>query len=490
MAKANQSKVVTLVFRTEDRKFSSFQLIGWKVRSHSVTQKNTDGTYTCNCAEYRFESDCEHVSLINNPLKKTAHGCKDWRNTKQEIKWHTDATPRVVVGDLSQGKGVPAQAAYEMGDLSLYSFVFALTEDAFTEEIQKVMDDPSSILNPNRLHAECLVSLEKGVAIINPEVAAAGMEVKPLTREDVPLEEDFDENLTNDRWEDPQEAPITSGNWRTTKRPDPKEFYVVAEAWEQILFTMENAGNVLIVGPSGSGKSELVYIAAKAMGMPLAPFNFGAMQEPRTTLIGATHFDKEKGTWFAESRFIKAIRSPRHCILLDELTRDRGASAHNIILPLLDRQGYLALDEHDDAPIIKKGSQVAFVATANVGAEYTGTEALDKALRDRMDTVIEMTWAPKQYEVKILMQRSPGLRAGDASKLVDMAIAQRNLAVVEMEFVEQISTRMLLSAGKRIGQGMSFDNAAQFSICNHFSSEGGDASERTKIKMLLQKGQV
>ena len=66
---------------------------------------------------------------------------------------------------------------------------------------------------------------------------------------------------------------------------------------------------------------------------------------------------------------------------LDELSR-AGRDAFNILLPLLDGQGYLPLDEAEDAAVVHRAPGVSFLATANLGMEYTGTEPLDLALKD------------------------------------------------------------------------------------------------------------
>jgi nitric oxide reductase NorQ protein len=285
-----------------------------------------------------------------------------------------------------------------------------------------------------------------------------------------------------------KESPVSSGvMFKLPPLPNAAEFYVSSDVWTQLCYGLAKSKNVLITGPSGSGKSEVVYKVSEACGVPLEMFNMGAMSEPRTSLIGNTHFSKEAGTWFEPSRFVGAIQKDSCCILLDELTRaERGA--FNILLPLLDRQGYLALDESEHAAIIKKSPGVCFIATANVGMEYTGTDAMDKALRDRFDCIIDMEFPPEDAEARILLSRCSGLSKADASKLVTAAKTQRHLARVESEFLEVISTRSLIAAGSQIALGVPFKVAVQFCIYNQFSADGGETSDRTKISQIFQKG--
>src|SRR5262249_19769279 len=96
-------------------------------------------------------------------------------------------------------------------------------------------------------------------------------------------------------------APPTAPEWRRA-RPAEDEFFVPEEIWEQLCYAVHHGENVLLTGPSGCGKSEICYLLARAAGKSVEAFNFGAMTEPRTSLIGNTHFDRRRGTRFVESR--------------------------------------------------------------------------------------------------------------------------------------------------------------------------------------------
>ena len=257
------------------------------------------------------------------------------------------------------------------------------------------------------------------------------------------------------------------------------------EVWEQLCFVASRGKNVLLTGPSGCGKSELCYRVASAAGRPIEPFNCGAMSEPRSSLIGNTHFDRQKGTWFAESRFVRAVQKTDSCVLLDEISR-AGRDAFNILLPLLDAQGYLAIDEAEGAPVVRRAERVTFFATANLGMEYTGAEALDKALADRFPVVIAIDFPPRDQELTLLVRRCPGLSEQAAKHLVEVAARQRELTA-EGEFIGPISTRSLLAAGEQVGAGMPIENALKYCILNRFSSDGGDVSERAKVLQIFQR---
>jgi MoxR-like ATPase len=172
-------------------------------------------------------------------------------------------------------------------------------------------------------------------------------------------------------------------------------------------------------------------------------------------------------------------------LLLDELNRaDRDAQ--NMLLTLLDEQGYLALDERDDNARVFRASDVRFFATVNIGPEFIGTQPLDEALLSRFGSVIEMDFPPAEKEIAILVKRCPGLNAKNAERLVTPARDQRS-KVLEGEFTRTISIRDLLSAGEQIAAGVAFDQAVRYCIVNKFSKDGAQVSERTMVMQIFQK---
>jgi MoxR-like ATPase len=268
-------------------------------------------------------------------------------------------------------------------------------------------------------------------------------------------------------------------------KPPEDEFYVPDDVWEQLCYANGQGKNVLATGPSGCGKTELFYRVATASHRPIVTVNCGAMSEPRSTLIGNTHFDHGKGTYFTQSRFAQAVQRGDCCILLDEISR-ASPDAFNILLTVMDWQGYLAPDESEDGVVIRRAPGVIFFATANLGMEYTGADQLDRAVAERFPTIIAMDFPPLEKERRLLRHRCPGLSQKDAIRLVEVAAQQRALAR-DGEFVGSISTRALLAAGEQIAAGISFENALKYCILTRFSADGGEASEQVKLLQVVQR---
>jgi nitric oxide reductase NorQ protein len=245
----------------------------------------------------------------------------------------------------------------------------------------------------------------------------------------------------------------------------------------------------MMTGPSGCGKTLAAQTVAKVLdGRQFFYFNIGATQDPRSTLIGNTHYSKDKGTFVAEALFVKAIQTPNAIVLLDELTRGH-TDAWNILMTVLDEnQRYLRIDEMPDTPTIKVAKGVTFIATANIGAEYTATRVLDRAMMDRFASVVEMEPLGKDDEVKLLTMTYPEVDEKNLSAIAEIADHTRTqVRSDDPKVTTSISSRMTVEMAGLLNDGFTLAEAAEACIYPFFSSAGGNDSERTYMRQLVQK---
>jgi len=267
----------------------------------------------------------------------------------------------------------------------------------------------------------------------------------------------------------------------------PTNLFMPELNWKYLVRTAVRGKNVLITGPSGSGKTLAARSLVKALDRPDYYFNLGSTQDPRATLIGNTHFNKEDGTYFSESLFVKSIRTENAVILLDELSRAHP-EAWNILMTVLDEgQRYLRLDEKDGQSTVKVAKGVTFIATANVGHEYTSTRIMDRALLDRF-TRIEMKVLDDKEELALLKHMYPDVDKKILRDISEIAHITREEALSNnSQWTSGISTRTSVELAGLIYDGFSLREAAEVTIYPQFDATGGADSERTFIKQLVQK---
>ena len=271
------------------------------------------------------------------------------------------------------------------------------------------------------------------------------------------------------------------------KELKPNGLFIEELKWKYLLRSAVRGKNILMTGPTGCGKTLAAQSLVKSLKRPDFYFNLGATQDARATLIGNTHFNKENGTFFSESAFVKAIKTPNAIILLDELSRAHPEAA-NILMTVLDAgQRYLRLDEAEGSPIVKVASGVTFIATANIGGEYTATRVMDRALMDRF-VQIEMDLLDKEGELALLKFKFPEADEYSLNALAEIADTTRQLIKTDASKISTIvSTRVNVEAAGLIYDGFSLFEAASIAILPYFSNDGGLDSERVFMTQLLQK---
>lgn len=269
-------------------------------------------------------------------------------------------------------------------------------------------------------------------------------------------------------------------------RLKPKGLVMNEVQWKMLVRSALRGKNIMLTGDSGFGKT----LAAKALGASLKRqtevFNIGACQDAKSYLIGNTHYNKETGTFFAESKFVSMLKTPNSVIILDEFTRGTH-DAWNILMPVLDpNQRYLRLDEKVDSEVVRVAEGVCFIATANIGNQYTATRVLDQAASERF-LIVEMQPLAKADEMSLVKYLYPNVKDIYIDAITSIAEATRNEILVDAPKIDRaISTRLVVEMASLMNDGFKLTEAAEVAIFPHYEKQGGADAERTFVKQTVQ----
>ncbi len=198
-----------------------------------------------------------------------------------------------------------------------------------------------------------------------------------------------------------------------------KYFQVEEGLYAVLKRNIKSSTNTLLLGPTGVGKTELVANLASSLGLSLTIFDMGTMTDPIMSLVG-NHIisanDGQTTSRFVKSRFSEVIQKPG-VILLDELSR-AGAQANNLLFPCLDFRRELPMEYcFEDTTPIKVHPQCVFVATANLGSQYTGTHKLDRALQDRF-MCIQVDQLNTNQTTNVIRMHAPSIEEKVVTEMV------------------------------------------------------------------------
>ena len=209
--------------------------------------------------------------------------------------------------------------------------------------------------------------------------------------------------------------------------------------------------------------------------------DMGTIHDSQSALLGVHRLNKEGVSAFEYAPFVSHVQSGG-IVLLDELSR-APLGANNILFPVLDRRRYLPIDiacEECNRHIDVHPNTV-FIATANIGGEYSGTNAIDRALLDRFFPV-ELTYPSEKNEIKVLVKRT-GVDKKEAAAIVKVSNKIRQ-QYREQELSSAVSVRHTIQAASLVADGFDTDKAIIAAMIPLFE-DGIGTSERSKVLSII-----
>lgn len=257
-------------------------------------------------------------------------------------------------------------------------------------------------------------------------------------------------------------------------------FYMSQDDWQILVRNIKKHINTLIVGPTGSGKTSCVKEVCDRLGVPLHIFDMGSIIDPISSLLGVHRLEGGKSI-FDYAKFTKVIQEP--CvILLDELNR-AALSSNNVLFPCLDDRRKLSIEVAGGKDIreINVHPEVTFIATANVGSEYSGTNQMDRALVNRFFP-LELGCIPSVEESKVIRKRT-GIDKEDADLIVKVANNIRNL-YNNQEISASLSIRETLMVATLVSDGWNLGKAMEMIYLPIYEGTKSDGERGTIFKTI------
>lgn len=243
--------------------------------------------------------------------------------------------------------------------------------------------------------------------------------------------------------------------------PGVRPYYVPVGEEERIFKAAFQQGlSVLLKGPTGCGKTRFVEAMAYDLERPLITV---ACHDDLTTadLVGRFLLQGGETRW-VDGPLTRAVRDGAICYL-DEIVEARQDTTV-VLHPLADHRRQMPIDRLgitlDAAP------GFCLVVSYNPGYQSVLKDLKDST-RQRM-VVIEMDFPPIDVEEKILAHEA-GVDQQTAVELVRLGQALRRLETASLR--EVASTRVLIAAGRLVGEGLSLGVAARAAIAGPLTDD-------------------
>ncbi len=236
-----------------------------------------------------------------------------------------------------------------------------------------------------------------------------------------------------------------------------------------------------LIGPSGVGKTHIVYMGAKMAGLPLWEINCG-LQTSVYDLFG-------KFVGLGRENWIDGLIVSwcRHggILYLDEANMMKQDIATRLN-PILDTRGHMVLTEKDNEIIPRHPNGYVIISMNPYSAEFAGTKPLNAAFRRRLSAWVDFDYLSvgskiSDREVRMIAERS-SIQLPTAERMVRVAAEMRKrYKNGDLPYAPSVGD--LANWGTLVADGLTPTNAAEETI---ISVTSDDAEVQGQVRRVVQ----
>jgi len=237
-----------------------------------------------------------------------------------------------------------------------------------------------------------------------------------------------------------------------------------------------------LIGPSGTGKTHIVYLVCELAGLPMWEINCG-LQTSVFDLFGR-YVGLGKENWI--DGLITSWCRHGGILYLDEANMMKQDIATRLN-PLLDQRGHMVLTEKDNEIIQRHKDAYLIISMNPVSSEFAGTKPINAALRRRMSVWLNfdyMSVGQKIDEKEIdLVVRLTGIDHKSAEIIIKVgAELRKQYKTGELPYGPSVGD--LINWAKVVADGTTIMVAAEETIITLTSD---DMEVQHIVKKILQK---
>jgi nitric oxide reductase NorQ protein len=238
---------------------------------------------------------------------------------------------------------------------------------------------------------------------------------------------------------------------------------------ERIMRSLYHFKQCALIGPSGTGKTHIVYLIAEMSGLPLWEINCG-LQTSSFDLFGR-YVGLGKENW-VDGQIVSWCRHGG-ILYLDEANMMKQDVATRLN-PILDTRGHMVLNEKDNEILPRHPFGFVIISMNPFSIEFAGTKPLNAAFRRRMNAWITFDYLSTGSNVNedeiILVSEKGGVGREVAIQMVTAAAQLRfNYKKGEIPYAPSVGD--IVNWATLVADGMSALDAAEETIISTTSDD-------------------